>query len=284
MNGLRALAALVAIASGGGVPLLAAQAPRLFTTARQLHGETRLGATVDYAAGTLTITPGAAATLYRMQLSFDAERSRPLSAFDATSAAVRLGATPASGGPIRRAADVGAQNAVIEISPEVDLSLELGLGAVDAAVELGGLRLTGLHIANGASRTTLRFSRLNPVRCRSATIEAGAAELRAVGLGNSRCERIDVQGGIGRMTLDFSGAWPEDAEVAVRMAVGELVLRLPRDLGVRLTLDRFLASFQPAGLVPRGAGFVSPGYDEAARRLEIALTTAVGGVRIEWID
>lgn len=277
------IAALLLLAA---VPAtLAAQQVRTFSTARQLHGETRLRATVDYAAGALTVTPGSGAYLYRMQLAFDPARFQPLSAFDAPAAAVRLGAEPVSGAVFRVASpDARAQNAVVELSPRVDLALQLTLGAVDGAVELGGLRITELHMTSGASRTTLRFSRPNAVRCGTATIEAGAAELTVTGLGNSRCERISVEGGIGRLTLDFSGEWREDADVAVRMAVGELVIRLPRDIGVQVSLDRFLAAFQPAGLVQRGNAFVSPDYDAAGRRLDIALTTAVGGVRIEWID
>lgn len=279
-GGLAVMAALAALPATAR-----AQSVRSFVTARQIHGETRLGVTVDYAAGALTVTPGTGAHLYRMQLAFDPRRFQPLSAFDASAGAVRLGAEPVSGAVFRVGApDARAQNAVVELSPLVDVSLQLTLGAVDGAVELGGLRISELRMTSGASRTTLRFSRPNAIRCGTATIEAGAAELSVVSLGNSRCERISVEGGIGKLTLDFGGEWRENADVSVRMAVGELVIRLPRDIGVQLSLDRFLAAFQPAGLVRRGTAFVSPGYDEAARQLDIALTTAVGGVRIEWID
>ena len=68
------------------------------------------------------------------------------------------------------------------------------------------------------------------------------------------------------------------------MAVGELTLRLPRNVGVRLELDRFLASFDPAGLVRTGNAFQSSGYEQAERRLDIEVTTAVGGVEVEWRD
>ena len=53
---------------------------------------------------------------------------------------------------------------------------------------------------------------------------------------------------------------------------------------VRLTLDRFLASFEPAGLVRTGGAFQSPGYDRAERKLDIDVTTAVGGVKVEWVE
>jgi hypothetical protein len=42
-------------------------------------------------------------------------------------------------------------------------------------------------------------------------------------------------------------------------------------------------SFDPAGLVRTGNAFESPGYDGADRRLDIAVTTAVGGVKVEWV-
>lgn len=280
-----ALSALSALLAMSAPSTGSAQSVRDFTTARQLHGDTRLTAAIEYAAGSLTVTPGAGSHLYRMRLTFDPDRYRPLSAFDAPSAAVVLGVAPHDGGTIRVGSpDAATQNALVELSPRVDLSVDVELGAADAAVELGGLRVTDLRLSSGASRAALRFSRPNAVRCRTALIEAGAADLDVTGLGNSRCAEIRVEGGIGKLTLDFGGAWREDADVAVRMAVGELVLRLPRDVGVQLTLDRFLAAFQPAGLVRRGNVFVSPDYDQAARTLDIALTTAVGGVRIEWID
>ncbi len=54
-------------------------------------------------------------------------------------------------------------------------------------------------------------------------------------------------------------------------------------VGVRITLDKFLATFEPVGLVRRGGSYLSPGYDQAARHLDIHVTTAVGGVTVEWL-
>jgi predicted membrane protein len=105
-----------------------------------------------------------------------------------------------------------------------------------------------------------------------------------VGLGNSRCDAIRFEGGMGSVTLDFSGRWTTSTQVAVRMRVGELTLRLPRSIGVRLTLDKFLASFRPVGLTARGTSYLSPNYAGAARHLDIDLTTAVGAIKVEWVD
>jgi len=103
-----------------------------------------------------------------------------------------------------------------------------------------------------------------------------------LGLGNSRCERIAFEGGVGRVTLDFGGTWTSNARVDVKMALGEVTLRLPRQVGVRITPDKFLAGFDPQGLIRQGASYLSPGYEQAARRLDIDVTTAIGSVRVAW--
>jgi hypothetical protein len=265
---------------------LAAQTPRTFTAYRQRHGETRLRAALEFGAGTARVAPGRDGELYRFDLTYDAERFVPVSDFDAGEGAVRLGLRPVRGAGLRVVSDGNVEQAAsLALSPAVDVALDLVLGASEAELELGGLRLTELALRTGASETEVSFSRPNGTSCRRAEITAGAAQLEVTGLGNSRCAEIRVEAGMGKVALDFGGAWPADARATVRIAAGELTLRLPREVGVRLSLDRLLSSFEPAGLVPREDGaFVSPGYDRAGRRLDLELAAAVGGITVEWTE
>ena len=277
--------ALLALALGLYASVASAQAMRPFTTFRQLHGETRLRATLEYAAGALRVTPGRSTELYRMDLAFDDQRFLPISDYDPARSTVSLGVRRGGDGGVRVVSrNQLQQSANVAFAPGVDLDLDVKLGAVDADLELGGLQLNSLALATGASRSVIRFSQPNRSRCRSAELHAGAAEVSVVGLGNSRCDRIAFEGGVGRVTLDLGGAWTSNAQVGVKMAVGELTLRLPRRLGIRITLDKFLSSFEPAGLVRQGNTFTTPGYDRAERKVDVAVTTAVGGVRVEWGD
>jgi cell wall-active antibiotic response 4TMS protein YvqF len=261
-----------------------AQTMRPFTTFRQMHGETRLNARLEYAAGSLQVAPGQPAELYRMDLSYDEDRYLPVSDFDAANGAVVLGLRAAGDGGVRVVSRNQLQQvASITFSPRVDLSLDLNLGATDAEVELGGLRVSDLNLKTGASRAVVSFSRPNATRCRRAAFSAGAAEISLIGLGNSRCDEIEFEGGMGSVTLDFTGAWTSSARVAVKMAVGGLTLRLPRQVGVRIAIDKFLASFESAGLSRQGDSFVSENYDRASRRLDLEITTAVGDVNVEWV-
>jgi hypothetical protein len=263
----------------------AAQEMRPFSTYRQWHGETRIDARLDYAAGALRLAAGRPTELYRMDVLYDGERYVPVSEFDAARGGVALGLHASGDGGLRVVSKGQLrQTAAVTFSPRADLALDVTLGAVDGDLELGGLRLTDLHLKAGASRATVRFSQPNATRCRAATLSAGAAELSVLGLGNSRCDRIAFEGGVGRVTLDFGGAWTSSATVDVKMALGEVALRLPRQVGVRITMDKFLATFEPQGLVRRGTSFLSPGYDQAARHLDIDVTTAMGGVTVDWLE
>jgi hypothetical protein len=279
----RALAAALALVLGASGA--SAQTMRPFSTYRQWHGETSTAARLDFAAGALRLAAGRPNELYRMDVLYDGERYEPVSDFDAAGGNVTLGLRAAGNGGIRVVSkrQLG-QTASVTFSPRSDLALAVALGAVDGDLELGGLRLTSLDLEAGASRATVRFSQPNAARCREAVLSSGAAELTVLGLGNSRCDRIAFEGGVGRVTLDFSGAWTSSSHVSVKMALGQVELRLPRQVGVRLTLDKFLATFDAEGFVRRGNAYFSPGYDQAARHLDIDITTAVGGVTLDWLE
>jgi hypothetical protein len=278
---LRSAALALGLACAAGSA--AAQEMRPFTTYRQLHGETRLDAGLQYAAGSLRIAPGRPAELYRMDISYDGARYRPVSDYDASRGAVSLGLETAGRGGLRvKSRDQLRQTASVTFSPRVDLDLGLTLGATDADIELGGLRVAAWRVEAGASQAVVRFSQPNGTRCRAGSVTAGAADLTLLGLGNSRCDRLEIEGGMGKLTLDFGGAWTFSSRVGVKMALGEITLRLPRRAGVRITLDKFLASFDAPGLRRNGRSYESPDYAGAERRLDIQVTTAVGEVRVEW--
>lgn len=271
--------------SGGRTQPAAAQTMRTTTVSRQYHGEKQLSARIEFGAGTLALRPAAPGTLYGMRLYYDTERFQPVSRYEAATGDLLLGVSSTGGGGIRVSSRKQLhQEAVIELSPEVELSLDVELGAVEAGLDLGGLRLLEAHVKTAASKTILRFSRQNPGDCRTLELNAGAAEFSAYGLGNSRCRSIRFEGGVGDVTLDLTGAWDADARVVAKLTLGGLTLRLPRDLGVELDMDRFLATFSSTGFEKRGSTYVSEGYDGKARHLSISVTSNVGDVKVVWVD
>ena len=285
MNGPLGLAVLVALASTSSA--VRAQTLREYSSTRQDHGESRLAATIQYTGGTLELAPAPAGILYALRLTYDADRVAPVARFDAGTPRLTLGteALRQSGG-VRVSHRGTPPAATIGLGTRADLDLDIELGAAEANLELGGIRISRLKLQTGASKTVVRFSEANPIRCSEADLSAGAAELLVVGLGYSRCGEVDFTGGVGKVTLDFGGRWSGPIHLDANMAMGELVLRLPRQAGVKLALDKFLASFAPAGLVRSADGrtWMSGGFAGASQQLVVEVETAFGGVTVEWID
>ena len=275
-----AAAALIVIA-----PSLAAQTMRSTTVTRQRHNLRDLNARIDFAAGTLTLRASRGSALYSMNLQYDADRYSPVSRFDPASNRLVMGVQNVGTSGLRVSSKRHLQqNAVVELSPEVNLSLDLSFGAVEAGVDLGGLKLTDARIRTAASQTSVRFSQPNRAVCSSLELNAGAAKFEAIALGNSGCQEIRFDGGMGEVTLDLTGQWVADARLVAQVAVGGITLRLPRQLGVELVVDRFLASFNPAGFTRKGASYFSEGYDSRERHLRIELKTTVGDINVEWVN
>lgn len=264
-----------------------AQSLREYSSTRQDHGESRLAATIQYAGGTLNLVPAPAGILYALRLTYDADRFAPVARFDPAAPRLTLGTESLSrSGGVRVSSRGTPPAATIGLGTRADVDLEIELGAAESTLELGGIRISRLKLETGASKTVVRFSESNPIRCSRAEFSAGAAELMVIGLGYSRCGEVEFNGGVGKVTLDFSGRWAGPLHLDAQMAIGELVLRLPKRAGIKLELDKFLASFAPAGLVRSADGrtWTSAGFVNASQQLVVDLETAFGGVTIEWID
>ncbi len=262
-----ALAVLVATAAPAS-----AQQWRDFRAARQAGAIESLEVELLYGAGRLTITRSETPFLYDARVHYDTERFQPLRGWssEGTRGRLRLALTSVDDetGPstIRMATD-----------------LRLGVGAAAAHLDLGDLSLTSVEILTGASQTEVSFSEPNRVRMSSLTFKVGAADFEAEGLGNARFDRLEFTGAIGNVTLDFSGAWEQDATAEIKMGVGELKLRVPRDIGVRIERSSLLIKLDAAGFDRVDGAYVTPNWDSADVQLEIELGAAFGTVKIERI-
>jgi hypothetical protein len=171
----------------------------------------------------------------------------------------------------------------VKLSPKVPLELDLEFGATEATLDLGGLRVRSAEIATGASKTMLSVSSPNPEVCSLLQVQVGAAKFEAMGLGNLNAERMTLEGGVGEMTLDFTGQWKRDMTAKIEMGLGSLTIQVPRGLGVKITKDGLLASFDSQGLVKRGNAYYSESYEKSARKLTINLDAALGSIRVVWV-
>lgn len=272
---------IAAVAALLTLPLaVQAQSWRTVTMSQQLEGEDDLRVSVRYGAGIFSVRSVDDGLLYRMHLEYDEDRFEPVAQYSGNR--LELGVETR-----RRGLDIGTDKAGelrLELARGVPMDLDLEFGAVKADLDLGGLALTDLDLSTGASESEVDMSEPNPSRMETARFEVGAAEFTARHLGNLNADRIEVDAGVGSITLAFDGRWQRDAEVEIDMGLGSLELRVPEGLGVRLRKDSFLTSLDSEGLVKRGDVYQSLDWDDADRRITIELDAAFGSVSVVWIN
>lgn len=271
---------LAAAVLAGGAAETRAQEMRTLSVSRQLAGETALDVELRYAAGRLYLAPAEGRILYAMDLRYDASAFDPVADFDGRT--VELG-VEGRGRDIRMGKDGNGAEMRVSLSTRLPLDLSLEFGAGRAEVDLGGMRLRRLDIETGATETRLDVSRANPEPMDDVRIAVGAAEFTGLRLGNLNARRISVEAGIGEVSLDLSGEWPRDGDIEVRMGLGALELRIPRDLGVKLVKKAFLTSLDAPGMERRGDAWYSDLWSSAERRLTIDVDAAFGSVEVVWL-
>jgi hypothetical protein len=169
----------------------------------------------------------------------------------------------------------------LDLTGEVPLSLSMKFGAAEANLDLGGLRLQNLSLKTGASDTHVSFSEPNKETAEHCTFKAGAASFKVEELGNSGCENITVSGGVGKLALDFSGKWKNDAVADINVGLGTIEIDVPAELGVRIDRSTFLMSFKAPGFEEQDGGvWLSRNWDTAKNRLTVSVSGAFGGITV----
>ena len=254
-----------------------AQELRTVDIARQLGDTLPLQVFVNYAAGKVVVHGTTDPLLYSLQLAYDPRRSEPLYRFDEASRLLRLGVQKRSDG-----GDGGAEGQLrLDLSTVVPMDLRLDVGAAGADLDLGGLRLQRLAVQNGASEAVVHFDTPNRSPMQLMELEVGAATLRARGLANARARELRVNVGVGTADLDFGGEWTSDLDVQLEVALGKATLRVPEDVGIRIDLSRFLASFDRSDFVKRGDAWYSANWDTATRRMRVRTRAVLGELQVE---
>ncbi len=258
-----------------------AQNRRTVTMSRQVEDEQELEVNVRYGAGRFSVGPAESGVLYHMQIEYDEDVFRPIAEYQDRS--LQIG-TESLGRHFWFRRDRGAGKMELALSRDVAMDLNMDFGAVRADIDLGGMRLTRLEINTGASQTLIDISEPNRETMSRASMDVGAAEFTVLNLGNLNTEVIEIDAGVGKIELGFTGEWRRNARVSVDMGLGSLVLRFPRGLGVRLVMDTFLTSLDSEGLVKRGDAYYSLDYDDTEYQITVDVDAAFGSIRVAWVN
>ncbi|MEO8287320.1 MAG: toast rack family protein [Chloroflexota bacterium] len=112
----------------------------------------------------------------------------------------------------------------------------------------------------------------------SASLGAGSSTIKLDGLSVSK---LDLSSGAGETTLDLTGNWKHNLEATLRTGIGDTTIRLPQDVGVRLTIDGGLSNVSTGGLNHNGKYYTNDAYGKTPVTVEITVQSGIGSVKIE---
>jgi hypothetical protein len=148
----------------------------------------------------------------------------------------------------------------LRLNDDVPIDMDITMGAGTSDLDLGSLTLTTLDIQAGAGEITLNLS------------------------GTTSLTRLSVDAGVGEITIDLTGDWQQDLDAAIRAGVGKLTVLLPRDVGVRVDVERGISDTDTRGLSRDGDDYVNDAYGESEVTLRIEIDAGIGQINLEVGD
>jgi len=162
-------------------------------------------------------------------------------------------------------------------------SLDVGVGAAEADLDLGGVPLTGFKLASGAGDMTVDFALPNPARLIDARIQTGAGRTTIKNLLNANMEYLRIGAGVGQTVVMCTGdGLSASGRVKIDGGLGEIVLILDEDAPIRVNASVGLGGIDADdGLIRMGKSYQTAAYADANVRLDVSVSGGVGAIRLE---
>jgi hypothetical protein len=158
------------------------------------------------------------------------------------------------------------------------LALSINTGAYEGKLNLGGLSLTSLSIADGASSSRLFFDEPNAVPMTKFTYTTGASDVELHGLGNANVSEIRFSSGVGNYLLDFSGEDATGGDVSIKSGVSSLKIIIPANARAEVIINGELSDVDLTGTWTVENNRYFAGSEGALIRINIDM--AVGSLQL----
>lgn len=122
--------------------------------------------------------------------------------------------------------------------------------------------------------------RLNEAVPMDLDIQLGVGESE-LNLGGLNLSTLNINTGVGQAVVDLTGAWNQSADVRIEGGVGEALIRLPSDVGVRLQSQTGLGNMMIDGLTSEGDYYVNDAYGQSDVTLDVSVRGGVGQLTIQ---
>ncbi|MGM0902949.1 MAG: toast rack family protein [Bacillota bacterium] len=118
--------------------------------------------------------------------------------------------------------------------------------------------------------------RLNDGISMDLIINSGASDTM-LDLKGLQLNNLEVNAGVGDITIDIGGDWKESFEASLDMGVGESTIILPSEVGVKIEASKGIGKSNLVGFISQGDGvYVNDAYEDADVVINLKTTLGVG--------
>ena len=249
-------------------------------------GTERLDASIRYHAGRFELTASHPAELYSAVLAWNAASAdAPVHEYEEATGRLLLDMGTAhehrwrsgEGGADR----VQPGSLQVGLSPQRVIALNVAVSATHSEVDLTGLQVERLEVANAMSEMGLRMSEPGRVAADEVRISNRFAQFTSSGLGNLRASEMDLRSTAGAVHLNLSGEWTGDLALRLMARASAVTINIPADVGVSMRLRSRVASI-PEGWARNGDRLVSSNWESATHKLTLDGSATLSRVDVNW--
>ena len=165
--------------------------------------------------------------------------------------------------------------------PEADKNFSTNDDDVNAwDIKLNNNTLIDLSIKLGGGEGTYDLSEL---KMNNLVIRLLGGKLD-IDLQNSSLPRLNFKAFAGEATVDLSGKWENDLNADFVGGVGELNLKLPEKVGVRVHATGILGNVEAPGFTKDGSDYTNDAFRKTKVTLYIDILGGIGNVRLDLVD
>ena len=110
---------------------------------------------------------------------------------------------------------------------------------------------------------------------------AGEAKIN---LSNTSVPEVNFKAMAGNAIIDLSGKWNNDLHARIKGGVGEITLKLPADIGIKMNITGVLGAVNTKGLYKMGQEYTNDLQGKTKQTLYIDVTGGIGNVNVKLIE
>jgi uncharacterized protein DUF2154/cell wall-active antibiotic response 4TMS protein YvqF len=157
--------------------------------------------------------------------------------------------------------------------PMANYTVSNGQGTLDISQEND----SHVHFAGSGNDWRLRLANGVPLEM-NIDIGAGKAEVNLQGLDVSHA---DLKVGAGHLNLDLTGQRKSDLHVDIHGGVGTAVIRLPKDIGVRVHASDGLGGVSAHGFHEDGDDYTNDAVSKSPTTIYVTISGGIGHITLE---